>query len=156
MTYRANNDPVIDWMIRKGREQFTTHQIERTQVRSIFKALREGRVLWYAPDQDYGSHRSVFAPFFSIPTATIKATSKFSAQPNTKVLFISHFRKKDDSGYAVFFSPALENFPTGDEVEDARIINEQLEKEIRRVPEQYMWVHRRFKSRPEGEQPFYK
>ncbi|MCG8314963.1 MAG: LpxL/LpxP family Kdo(2)-lipid IV(A) lauroyl/palmitoleoyl acyltransferase [Pseudomonadales bacterium] len=156
VTYRANNDPTIDWMIRKGREQFTSHQIERTQIRSIFKALREGRVLWYAPDQDYGSKRSVFAPFFSIPTATIKATSKFSAQPNTKVLFISHFRKKDDSGYAVFFSPPLENFPTGNEAEDARIVNEQLEKEIRRVPEQYMWVHRRFKSRPEGEQPFYK
>lgn len=156
VTYRANNDPVMDWVIRKGREHFTDHQIERSEVRQIFKALRSGRVLWYAPDQDYGSKRSVFAPFFSIPTATVKATSKFAAQPNTKVLFISHYRKKDDSGYAVFFSPALENFPTGDETEDARIVNQHLEQEIRRVPEQYMWVHRRFKTRPKGEEPFYK
>ena len=155
VTYRANNDPVLDWVIRKGRESFTDHQIERTQVRSILRALRSGRVLWYAPDQDYGSQRSVFAPFFNVATATVKATSKFSAQPNTKVLFISHFRKKNNSGYAVFFSPPLKDFPTGDETEDARIINAHLEQEIRRVPEQYMWVHRRFKSRPKGEEPFY-
>lgn len=155
VTYRANNDPVMDWVIRKGREHFTEHQLERSEVRQVFKALRSGRVLWYAPDQDYGSRRSVFAPFFAIPTATVKATSKFAAQPNTKVLFISHFRKKDNSGYAVFFSPPLKNFPTGDETEDARIINEHLEKEIRRVPEQYMWVHRRFKTRPKGQDSFY-
>lgn len=156
VTYRANNDPVLDWVIRKGREHFTDHQLERSQVRGILKALRSGRVLWYAPDQDYGRQRSVFAPFFNVPTATVKATSKFSMQPNTKVLFISHFRKKDDSGYAVFFSPPLKNFPTGSEEEDARIVNEHLEKEIRRVPEQYMWVHRRFKTRPKGGKPFYK
>ena len=155
VTYRANNDPVMDWMIRKGRERFTHHQHERSEVRQIMKALRSGRVLWYAPDQDYGAKRSVFAPFFGVSTATVKATSKFAAQPNTKTLFISHFRKKDNSGYAMFFSPALENFPTGDETEDARIVNAMLESEIRRVPEQYMWVHRRFKSRPEGELPFY-
>lgn len=156
VTYRANNDAVLDWVIRKGRERFTDHQLERSEVRQVLKALRGGRVLWYAPDQDYGWRRSVFAPFFGVATATVKATSKFAAQPNTKTLFISHFRKKDDSGYAVFFSPVLENFPTGDETEDARIVNEILEKEIRRVPEQYMWVHRRFKSRPKGEAPFYR
>lgn len=155
VTYRANNDPVMDWVIRKGRERFTAHQHERSEVRQVMKALRSGRVLWYAPDQDYGSKRSVFAPFFGVATATVKATSKFAAQANTKTLFISHFRKKDNSGYAMFFSPALDNFPTGDETEDARIVNEMLEREIRRVPEQYMWVHRRFKSRPPGEPQFY-
>lgn len=156
VTYRANNKPTMDWVIRKGREPFTEQQVERSQVRQIFKALRQGKVIWYAPDQDYGRDRSVFAPFFGVSAATVKATTKLASQPNTKTLFISHYRNEDDSGYSVYFSEPLENFPSGDETQDAKTINKRLEKEIRRVPEQYMWVHRRFKTRPMGEPNFYK
>lgn len=153
--YRPHNDPRIDRVIKTSREKFCGRMVDRNNMRGVIKSLKDGRVFWYAPDQDYGKDVSVFAPFFGINAATVKFTAKIAKISRAPVVIFSHFRKPDDSGYIVSFSKPLEDYPSGDEVADATRINHELETEIRKYPEQYMWVHRRFKSRPEGEQGFY-
>ena len=102
-----------------------------------------------------GKDVSVFAKFFGVTASTVKFTAKITQSVNCPVVILSHHRKSDDSGYVVRFSKPLEGFPTGDDVADATRINLELEKEIRKYPAQYMWVHRRFKVQPEGAEDFY-
>ena len=152
--YRKSKNPVMDRLIRQNREKFFGHVIERSDIRQILRSLKAGRIVWYAPDQDYGRKHSVFAPFFGVPAASITATARLARMNHSPVLFISHYR--DDAGhYRVFFSPVLADYPNDDEIINAGRINTEIERAIRKRPSQYMWVHRRFKTRPEGEPPFY-
>ena len=153
--YRKTKNPVFEWTIKTSRERRFKNLIERSDIRRTLKTLREGRTLWYAPDQNYGAKHSVFAPFFGIEASTITATTRFAKLNDSPLLIFSHFRNEDGSGYTLRLSSAIENFPTGDERSDATRINKLLETEIRQQPDQYMWVHRRFKTRPEGEAPLY-
>lgn len=152
--YRKSKNPVMDRLIRRNREKFFGRVIERSDIRQILRSLKAGHIVWYAPDQDYGRKHSVFAPFFGVPAASITATARLARMNQSPVLFISHYR--DDNGhYRVSFSPVLADYPCEDEVVNASRINTAIEQSIRRRPSQYMWVHRRFKTRPEGEAPFY-
>ena len=130
--------------------------IERSDARAILRRLKQGRVIWYAADQDYGRKRSVFAPFFGIQTASITATAKLAALTGAPVLLGSNFRDLDTLTWEAFGGEPLKGFPTGDDVADATAINEAIEAAILRHPEQYLWMHRRFKTRPEGESSFYR
>jgi KDO2-lipid IV(A) lauroyltransferase len=152
--YRPQKNPLMDKTMREARLRLGKI-IDRQDMRTIVRALKTNKFVWYAPDQDYGAEVSVFAPFFGIPAATIKTTTKLAQINNSPVLVVSYHRKADNSGYVLRFNPILDDFPTGDEVADATRINRELEREIRRCPEQYMWVHRRFKTRPPGEPGFY-
>jgi KDO2-lipid IV(A) lauroyltransferase len=149
--YRRQKNPVFDFVIRHGREKNFKHVIDRADTRRIFKNLKQGRMIWYAPDQDYGRKVSVFAPFFGIPAASITATARLAKLNDSPILVFTHYRKEDNSGYVLNMSKPLENYPTGDDVADATRINSIIEESIRVRPEQYMWTHRRFKTRPEGE-----
>lgn len=152
--YRASKNPVMDRLICRNREKFFGHVIERSDIRQILRCLKSGRIVWYAPDQDYGRKHSVFAPFFGVPAASITATARLARMNRSPVLFIRHCR--DANGhYHVDFSPVLADYPGDDEVENATRINREIERGVLRCPTQYMWVHRRFKTRPEGEPPFY-
>ncbi|RLA04886.1 MAG: lipid A biosynthesis acyltransferase [Gammaproteobacteria bacterium] len=153
--YMPNKNPFVDRLIKRSRERYCDRVIDRKNIRGVYKSLKDGHVFWYSPDQDYGKKSSVFAPFFGINAASVKFTTKFANINNSPVVILSHHRKPDNSGYIVRFSKALEGYPTGDDVADATLINQKLEAEIRKCPEQYMWVHRRFKTRPDGEQGFY-
>jgi len=153
--YRVNKNPLFDLVMRRSREKFCNEVIERRNMRTVIKCLKKGNIVWYAPDQDYGPKHSVFAPFFGVQAATITATSRLAKINNSPILILSHHRRADNKGYTVSITPPLENFPSGDDITDATNINVALEKEIRKYPAQYMWVHRRFKTRPEGEAPFY-
>jgi len=153
--YRPHNDPAIDKVIRGSREKFCGQIIDKNNMRGMIKCIKSGHVFWYAPDQDYGRDVSVFAPFFGISAATIKITAKIAKLCDCPVVVFSHHRKADDSGYIVSFNKALDNYPSGDDVADATMVNSAIEAEIRKYPAQYMWVHRRFKTRPEGEADFY-
>jgi KDO2-lipid IV(A) lauroyltransferase len=93
---------------------------------------------------------SVFVPFFGVQAATITAASRFAAANNSVVIFYSHNRNPDNSGYHFEFSPPLENYPSGDDVADASRINQLIEQAIRRYPEQYLWMHKRFKTQQAG------
>ncbi|HET8707771.1 MAG TPA: lipid A biosynthesis acyltransferase, partial [Pseudomonadales bacterium] len=148
--YRANSNPLLNEFIKQRRARFTKANYERHAMRPVLKHLKQGDVVWYAPDQDYGRKVSVFAPFFGVTAATITTTSKLAGFNRSPVLILGYHRNADDSGYTVRFEPLDVEFPSGDEVNDATLINRALEKMIRINPAQYMWVHRRFKTQPDG------
>ncbi len=155
--YRPHKNPVYDYVQRKGRERHSaaTDVVTRDDVREMLRRLKAGRTIWYAPDQDYGKGHSVFVPFFGIPAATVTATAKFARLGKAKVIPFAQYRRADGSGYDVEIYPPWEDFPSGDETADAARINVTAEQLIRPHPEQYLWSHRRFKSRPDGETSLY-
>ena len=116
----------------------------------MMRSLKAGRILWYAPDQDYGAKHSVFVPFFGQQAATITATARFAAANDSAVVFYSHYRNADNSGYHLQFSAALENYPSGDDEADAITTNKLVEAAIRKQPDQYLWLHKRFKTQAAG------
>lgn len=156
-TYRPHNNPVYDYIQRNGRERHSMQgqAIPREDVRAMVKALRKGRAIWYAPDQDYGAKHSIFVPLFGIQAATVTATSQLARLGKAQVIAFTQSRRADGKGYHLKIYPPLENFPTADEVADTLRINQFVEARILEQPEQYLWVHRRFKSRPEGEPDLY-
>jgi len=153
--YRFNKNPAWEWLQVQGRQRFFDGVIERENIRGTLKRLKQGRAIWYAADQDYGRKHSVFAPFFNIPTATIVATSRFARLNNSPVLMMRQIRDRANMHWHIHFSPVLESFPSGDDTADATRLNQMLEDQIRQNPAQYLWMHKRFKTRPEGEAPFY-
>lgn len=155
LIYRENKDPVLEWLQVRGRRHYFDAVIERADTRRILRRLQSGRTLWYAADQDYGRKHSLFAPFFGIPAATITATARLARANGSPVLFMSQHRDLPNLRWHLQFSPVLEGFPSGDELADATRINTLVEAAVREYPEQYLWVHRRFKTRPEGERAVY-
>jgi KDO2-lipid IV(A) lauroyltransferase len=149
--YRRNRNPAWEWLQLTGRKRYFDRVIERDDTRQALRRLNEGHTLWYAADQDYGARHSVFAPFFGVPAATITATARLARFNRSPVLFLLVHRDLERRRWAVEISPPLEGFPSGDDVADATRINALVEEAVRRHPEQYLWLHRRFKTRPPGE-----
>jgi len=156
--YRAHGNPVYDFLQARGRlDKGIGNGVvyERRDVRGTMKALKSGRSLWYGPDQDYGLGQGLFAPFFGIQAATVYATARFAEKTGAAVVPFSHIRLPGSQGYKITVYPALEDFPTGDDLADATRVNKIIEEFILLQPDQYLWVHRRFKNRPEGEADVY-
>lgn len=156
--YREHDNPVFDYVQRRGRERHNADAtaIEREDIRAMLKVLRAGRAIWYAPDQDYGRKQSIFVPLFGIPAATVTATTKFARLGKALVVPFTQTRLADGSGYRLVIHPPLEGFPGESEEADCLRINRLVEQAIRQQPEQYLWAHRRFKTRPEGEPSLYR
>ncbi len=148
--YKRARNPLFDHMMRRGRERFTRRIFLRDDFRAFMRGLREGLPTWYAPDQDFGLKHGVFADFFGVPTATLTTTARLAASSGAPVVPYFPFRLAEDRGIAIRIQPALENFPSGDDLADARRVNALIEAAVREHPEQYWWVHRRFKTRPPG------
>jgi KDO2-lipid IV(A) lauroyltransferase len=156
--YRAHGNPVYDFLQARGRLNKGIGDgvvFERRDVRGTMKALKRGRALWYGPDQDYGLNQGIFAPFFNVQAATVYATARFAEKTGAAVVPFSHIRLPGSQGYKVTVYPALEDFPVGDDLVDTTRINKIVEEFIMLQPDQYLWVHRRFKNRPEGEPDIY-
>lgn len=155
--YREHKNAVFDYIQRKGRERHNLDAtaIEREDVRAMLKVLRGGRAIWYAPDQDYGAKQSIFVPLFGIQAATVTATTKFARLGRALVMPFTQERLADGSGYRLVIHPPLEDFPGETEETDCLRINQWVEKEVSKLPEQYLWAHRRFKTRPAGEPKLY-
>ena len=151
--YRPQNNQLFDQVMVKGYVRNGAVMIKSTDTRSIMKAINNSLPIWYAPDQDLGKNNSIFAPLFGIQTATASATSRLAKNNNTRVIPYSFVRAQD--GYEMSFEKPLKNYPSGNAIKDASKTNQILEKQILKNPEQYLWVHRRFKTRPEGEENFY-
>lgn len=146
--YRPNDNPVIDRLIDKGRRNYIRSTVDRADLRQMLRLLRNGEVLWYAPDQDYGTAHAVFVPFFGIPAATITATSRIAKMGKAAVIPCAHYRLPGGR-YQIEFGPPLEDFPCGDDEADTTRINQTIEHYVRKHPEQYLWVHKRFKHQPD-------
>lgn len=153
--YRFNKNSAWEWLQVSGRKRYFEGVIERENTRQVLRSLKRGRVVWYAPDQDYGAKHSVFAPFFGIEAASINATARFARLNNSPVLLIQHTRDEQTGLWEIEFHPALEHYPSEDDIADATRLNAAIEALIRQKPDQYLWLHKRFKTRPEGEPSLY-
>lgn len=155
-TYRPHNSPLMEWVQTKGRLRSNKAMIDRRNLRGLVHALKQGEAVWFAPDQDYGRKGSVFAPFFSVSSAaTTDGTRILSRLSGATLLTVTMVRKTDRSGYRLHISDVMKDYPAEDEFQAACYMNKVIEKEILRAPEQYLWVHRRFKTRPLGEASLY-
>lgn len=149
---RAHDNPKIDKLVSRSRARYGRQPVDRKAMREMLKVLRkENLPLWIGPDQDLGRKASVFAPFFGIDTATVTSFAKLAQLTNAVIIPMSCHRSKD--GYIGRACPAIEF--GDDEQHNAALYNAWLEGEIRRAPEQYLWQHRRFKTRPDPSEKFY-
>ncbi len=148
--YRYNKNKLLEAVMTRGRERNFPSAIERSNIRQVIRRLREGAVVWYGPDQDYGAKHSVFAPFFNIPTATISATSRIAEMTECKIVVFSHYRNLEKGCYDIYLT-RVDDFPSDSELDDCTRVNKIIEDAIQKSPEQYWWLHRRFKTRPPGE-----
>jgi len=153
--YRPLGNEVLEWYQNRCRARFCRSMLGKRNLRAAIRLLREGGVLWYAPDQDFGPEQSVFVPFFGIPAATLLATHRLPKLTGCAVVMMFPCYDRATGKYHVEFLPRLEDYPSDDPAADLARINAMIEDQVRRFPEQYWWIHRRFKTRPDGEPPFY-
>ncbi len=153
VTYQRHGNKLMDTLILRGRARCLGGAIERENIRQVVKELKAGSTIWLAPDQDLGPERSVFAPFFGIPTATTNIASRLTKMTRCKVFFFSH-QHTDDGGYRLCIAP-LAQLPGASDEADAALINQHIEQAVRQYPAQYLWLHRRFKTRPTGAESIY-
>ncbi len=154
--FATNPDPALDAWFMAGRQRFgKVRMLNRADgVKPIISSLRKGGLLYLLPDMDYGKQDSVFVPFFAVPeTATIPSLSRFARLGKAKVVGL--YNRMTPEGYVAELTPAWENFPTDDHVADTARMNRELEAAIRTMPAQYYWVHKRFKTRPDGQPSLY-
>ncbi len=148
--YRRMDSTVFEWVLLRARLHYAAAMFDKEDIRGTVKYLRSGGTVWYAPDQDMRSKDSVFVPFFGIPTATITATHHLARMSGAVVIPFFHRRLPDGQGYVLRLDAPLENFPGADARADTARVNAHIEQMVREAPEQYLWVHKRFKTRPAG------
>ncbi|SMB85478.1 KDO2-lipid IV(A) lauroyltransferase [Pasteurella testudinis DSM 23072] len=153
--YRPNDNPAFDWVQFRGRIRSNKNLLDRKDLRGMIKALREGDTIWYAPDHDYGRKNAVFVPFFAVPDAATTTGSYYllKSSPKAKIVPFAPLRNNDGSGYHVSISEPVIFPSVPDKTEIAAQMNQLVEKEILRGVDQYMWLHRRFKTRPNEDDP---
>jgi KDO2-lipid IV(A) lauroyltransferase len=153
--YRRMDSTVFEWVVLRARLHYAAAMFDKDDIRGTVKYLRSGGTLWYAPDQDMRSKDTVFVPFFGVPAATITATHHLARMSGAAVIPFFHRRLPDGQGYALRLGAPLEGFPGDDVLADTARINACIEQMVREAPEQYLWVHKRFKTRPAGEPAIY-
>lgn len=155
--YSQQKNPVLDRLLLHGRQRFNAPYLFSRQdnVRSVVKVMRRGVPFYYLPDMDFGPRDSMFVPFFGVPAATITGVSRLARLAGAVVLPVVTRQLSWGRGYVLTYYPAWENFPTQDVAADTRRVNEFIETRVREMPEQYYWLHKRFKTRPEGAPKFY-
>lgn len=144
--YRPTNNPVLERFLARNRGRQAKRAIPRDDVRTLISALKSNEAVWYAPDQSYRKKGAEMVPFFNIPAATNTATSRLARMTGAAVLPYFPERLPNGQGYRMVIYPMLENFPTESPYEDALTFNRLIEAHVRHVPEQYLWIHRRFKG----------
>jgi KDO2-lipid IV(A) lauroyltransferase len=153
--YGRQKDPVADRLLYRGRSRFGAQMIPRQAgVKAGLEAIESGARYYYLPDLDYGPKRSIFVPFFGVLAATVTGLSYIAREAGAAVLPCVT-RMLPGGGYVATFYPRWQGFPSGDDVADARRMLAFIEERVLEMPEQYYWLHKRFKTRPEGEPRFY-
>lgn len=149
--YSRQKNPVLDRLFLHGRMRFGSPILLSRQggMRAIVKTLREGRLLYFLPDMDFGPRDAIFVPFFGVPAATVTALPRLAQLGRATI--VPAIARQLERGYEIVVYPAWENYPSGDVEADVRRMNAFIEERVREIPEQYFWAHKRFKTRPPGE-----
>jgi KDO2-lipid IV(A) lauroyltransferase len=156
MMYSRQKDPRFERLLYRGRTRFGGRMFPRQAgVREGLKAIASGALYYYLPDLDYGPKRAVFVPFFGVPAATVTGLSYIARETHAAVVPCVTRMLPGGAGYRATLYPAWQDFPSGDDAADARRMLAFVEDRVREMPEQYFWLHKRFKTRPEGEARFY-
>lgn len=152
--YRHMDSVVFEWAVLRARLEYAEAMFDKNDIRGCVRYLRAGGVLWYAPDQDMRGKDHVFAPFFDVPAASISATHHLARLSGAAVVPFFH-RRLPAGGYEMRLGAPLENFPSTDVIADTTRVNAAIEDMVHQAPEQYLWMHKRFKTRPPGSPPVY-
>jgi len=155
--YAPAKDPVTDKFMRRGRTRFSDIVLiaRHEGIKSTLHTIKSGRPFYYLPDQDHGRRNAVFVPFFGVPAATVSALPRLAKLTDAQVIPVVTRQLPWGRGYAVRFYPPWDNYPSGDLETDVARMNAFIEARIREMPPQYLWLHRRFKTRPAGEPSLY-
>ncbi len=151
--YRPHDDPALDRFIYERRMRWTEKSVRRDNVREMIRLLRQNKVVWYAQDQNTSRKEAAFVKFFGQIASTNSATARLAKLTGAAVVPYCAVRREDGGGYDLILEPALEDFPSGDIEADTQRINDIIERWVRRYPDQYLWVHRRFRTRPNRSDP---
>ncbi|MCK4709267.1 MAG: hypothetical protein KAU21_11670 [Gammaproteobacteria bacterium] len=154
--YKEIKNPVMDWLVARGRARFNMHLYERAYgMMGIVSSTKAGEPFFYLPDEDLGDSQSEFLPFFGVQKSTITALGRLAKICDAKVLPCIPIFNEKTGVYEIHFLPSMSNYPTGDKIADALTMNQMLEKMILKAPEQYIWTFRYFKTRPGEESSVY-
>jgi Kdo2-lipid IVA lauroyltransferase/acyltransferase len=156
--YQRQSNAVFDAAVRRGRLRFNQGEVfsRHETARPLMRAIRKGYAFFNLPDMDFGPRDAAFVPFFGVSAATLLAPSRMARAMNMIVQPVVGEILPGGQGYRVRFLPAWTDYPSDDDEADARRMNAWIEEEVRRNPAQYLWVHKRFKTRPQGEPSFYR
>lgn len=155
--YRPHNNKAMEFVQTWGRMRSNKAMLDRKDLRGMVHALKKGEAVWFAPDQDYGPRGSVFAPLFAVDqAATTSGTFMLARLAKPALVTVVLVRKACGKGYELVIQPQLQDYPIDDEMAAAAYMNRVIEKEIMRAPDQYLWLHRRFKTRPAGAPSLYR
>ena len=146
--YRPHDGAAMEWAVLRGRLRYATAMFTREELRPALRHLKQGGLLWFAPDQDTRRGDSVFVPFFGRPAYSLTSTHQLARLSGAAVLGFAHVRH-DDGGYTLRLTPAFEDFPSSDATADTARVMAAIETMIRAAPAQYLWIHRRFKRQPD-------
>ncbi|MDA8093557.1 MAG: lipid A biosynthesis acyltransferase [Betaproteobacteria bacterium] len=155
--YAKQKNPLFDALFLRGRMRLGSPLLLSRQdgVRAVVRALKAGMPFYYLPDMDYGPRDAIFVPFFGVPAATITGMSRLAKLSGAVVVPCVTRQRADDKGYVVRFYPPWQDYPSDELEADTRRMNAFVEDRVREMPEQYHWLHKRFKTRPAGEAGFY-
>jgi KDO2-lipid IV(A) lauroyltransferase len=153
--YQEHKNPLVNYLIAKRRNKYLQAAIGRNQLKQLLRHLQAKTPVWYAPDQDYGRAQSVFAPFFNIQAATTSTTARLAKKYSLAIIPTIYYRLAGTGKYVIEFLPKLEQATAIDPINCATQINKVFAQAIEQHPEQYLWQHRRFKTRPPGEDKVY-
>ncbi len=154
-TYKDQKNKALDYQIFQSRKKYCKNIIHKNEMRKFIRALKDKRVVWYAPDQDFGRKGSIFAPFFGRSCATLAASGKLLKLSNAKPLFYSHYRviKDGKTHYQGIISDPFNDQFGDDELANATLVNKAIEDAIRPYPDQYLWAHERFRTQQNKDDP---
>ncbi len=147
--YRPHTQAAMEWAVLRGRSRYAAAMFAKQDVRGAVKHLKRGGLLWYAPDQDPSRGDSVYVPFFDQPANSLSSTHQLARLSGAAVVMFQHARR-EDGGYTMRLWPALDQFPSRDAAADTAVVMAGIETMARAAPEQYLWIHRRFKRQPDG------
>lgn len=153
--YKRAHNKLFDAFMRYHRGRLYKAIVDHHKPITLIKGLKKGYAAWYAPDQDFGGKDTIFVPFFGVEATALTAPARFAKMSGAPVVPYYIMRKPQGQGYKLVILPVLDNFPTDNAEQDALRINQVLEHMIMQNPQQYLWVHKRYKNRPPGQSPIY-